>query len=83
MDPATQANRVAWEAASHKYVREYGDLLAQAISGSSLVETERELFQRTRRTERKADDHKLIKLKARLVARIQQEQEPSLHARAS
>ena len=35
---------MAWEAASHKYVREYGDLLAQAISGSSLVETERDLL---------------------------------------
>ena len=35
---------MAWEAASHKYVREYGDLLAQAISGSSLVEAERELL---------------------------------------
>jgi SAM-dependent methyltransferase len=44
MDPTTQANRMAWEAASHKYVREYGDLLTQAISGSSLVETERDLL---------------------------------------
>ena len=35
---------MAWEAASQKYVREYGDLLAQAISGSSLVETERDLL---------------------------------------
>ena len=35
---------MAWEAASEKYVREYGDLLAEAISGSSLVETERDLL---------------------------------------
>jgi len=35
---------MAWEAASQKYVREYGDLLAQAISGFSLVETERDLL---------------------------------------
>ena len=35
---------MAWEAASQKYVREYGDLLAQAASGSSLVETERDLL---------------------------------------
>jgi hypothetical protein len=34
-----QANRVAWEAASQKYVRGYGDLLAQAASGSSLAGT--------------------------------------------
>ncbi|MGA2826479.1 MAG: class I SAM-dependent methyltransferase [Streptosporangiaceae bacterium] len=40
----TQANRMAWEAASEKYVREYGDLLAEAISGSSLVEAERDLL---------------------------------------
>lgn len=35
---------MAWGAASQKYVREYGDLLAQAASGSSLVETERDLL---------------------------------------
>jgi len=35
---------MAWEAASRKYVRGYGDLLARAIAGSSLVETERDLF---------------------------------------
>ena len=33
-----------WETASQKYVREYGDLLAQAMSGSSLNETERDLL---------------------------------------
>lgn len=36
---------MAWEAASQKHVREYGDLLAQAASGSSLTGTERDLLQ--------------------------------------
>jgi SAM-dependent methyltransferase len=44
VDFKAQANRVAWEAASQKYVREYGDLLAQAASGSSLTGTERDLL---------------------------------------
>ena len=44
MDPTTQANRTAWESASQKHVREYQDLLAQAATGSSLVETERDLL---------------------------------------
>ena len=44
MDPVTRANRTAWEAASQKHVREYGDLLAQAADGSSLTATERELL---------------------------------------
>src|SRR5580693_8070165 len=44
VDSKAQANRVAWEAASQKYVREYGDLLAQAASGSSLTDTERDLL---------------------------------------
>src|SRR5580700_11303043 len=44
VDSKAQANRVAWEAASQKYVREYGDLLAQAASGSSLTGTERDLL---------------------------------------
>jgi hypothetical protein len=35
---------MAWEAASQKHVREYGDLLAQAASGSSLTGTERDLL---------------------------------------
>ena len=35
---------MAWEAASRKHVREYGDLLAQAASGSSLTGTERDLL---------------------------------------
>jgi hypothetical protein len=44
VDSMAQANRVAWEAASQKYVCEYGDLLAQAASGSSLTGTERDLL---------------------------------------
>jgi len=36
---------MAWEAASVKHVREYGDLLAQAAAGSSLTGTERGLLQ--------------------------------------
>jgi SAM-dependent methyltransferase len=46
MDPTTSANRVAWEAASQKYVREYSELLAQAASGCSLIDTERDLLRR-------------------------------------
>lgn len=44
MDPTTQANRIAWETASQKHVREYENLLAQAAAGSSLIETERDLL---------------------------------------
>jgi len=44
VDSKAEANRVAWEAASQKYVRQYGDLLAQAASGSSLTGTERDLL---------------------------------------
>ncbi|MEO3748232.1 class I SAM-dependent methyltransferase [Plantactinospora sp. B5E13] len=44
MDRTTHSNRIAWETASQKYVREYEDLLAQAAAGSSLIETERELL---------------------------------------
>jgi SAM-dependent methyltransferase len=44
MDAVTAANRRAWEAASHKHVREYDDLLAQAAAGSSLTPVERELL---------------------------------------
>jgi hypothetical protein len=36
MDAVTEANRVAWEAASRKHVREHDDLLAQAASGAAL-----------------------------------------------
>ena len=44
MDAVTEANRVAWEAASRKHVREYDDLLAQAASGVSLNAVERGLL---------------------------------------
>jgi SAM-dependent methyltransferase len=44
MDPVTETNRTAWEAASRKYVREYDDLLAQAASGVSLNVVERDLL---------------------------------------
>jgi SAM-dependent methyltransferase len=44
VDDATRANKAAWEAASVKHVREYDDLLAQAASGSSLTEAERDLL---------------------------------------
>jgi SAM-dependent methyltransferase len=44
MDSRTQANRMAWEAASQKHVREYDDLLAQAAAGSALTGTERDLL---------------------------------------
>jgi ubiquinone/menaquinone biosynthesis C-methylase UbiE len=44
IDAATEANREAWEAASHKHVREYDDLLAQAAAGSSLNDVERGLL---------------------------------------
>ncbi len=33
-----------WETVSQKHVREYGDLLAQAAAGSSLIEPERDLL---------------------------------------
>jgi SAM-dependent methyltransferase len=44
MDAATRANRTAWNKASQKHVREYHELLAQADTGSSLVDTERHLL---------------------------------------
>ena len=44
MDAVRGANREAWEAASHKHVREYDDLLAQAAAGSSLNAVERDLL---------------------------------------
>lgn len=44
MDATTRANRVVWEAASAKHVREYDDLLAQAASGSSLTAAERAML---------------------------------------
>lgn len=44
MDAVTEANRRAWETASHKHVREYDDLLTQAVAGTSLNPTERALL---------------------------------------
>ncbi|MDG4785859.1 class I SAM-dependent methyltransferase [Micromonospora sp. WMMD1102] len=40
MDPETRRNRVAWETASEKHVREYQDLLRQAREESSLFPAE-------------------------------------------
>jgi SAM-dependent methyltransferase len=37
-------NRIAWETASQKHVREYEEHLARAVAGSSLCTTERELL---------------------------------------
>jgi SAM-dependent methyltransferase len=44
MDVTTRANRRAWEAASQRYVQEYPAFLAEAASGSSLLDTERDLL---------------------------------------
>jgi SAM-dependent methyltransferase len=44
VDPTVSANRSAWEAASQKHVREYDELLAEAATGSSLAEAERDLL---------------------------------------
>ena len=44
MDAVTEANGLAWEAASCKHVREYDDLLAPAESGASLNVVERGLL---------------------------------------
>ena len=44
MDSAARANRIAWEAASEKHVREYDELLAEAATGASLLEVERGLL---------------------------------------
>jgi SAM-dependent methyltransferase len=44
VDATTRANRVAWESASQKHVREYDDLLAEAAAGTSLIATERDLL---------------------------------------
>lgn len=38
------ANKVAWETASQKHVREYDDLLAEAATGDSLIDVERTLL---------------------------------------
>ncbi|MCR3748977.1 Methyltransferase domain-containing protein [Lentzea californiensis] len=50
MEPVTKRNRVAWEAASQKHVREYQDLLDQARSGSSLLACELDLLHPTLRS---------------------------------
>ena len=44
MDSGVRLNRIAWEAASQKHVREYGDLLRQARKGSSLFDRELDLL---------------------------------------
>jgi len=44
VDPTVRANRSAWEAASQKHVREYDELLAEAATGSSLTDAERDLL---------------------------------------
>jgi SAM-dependent methyltransferase len=44
MDATTRENRRAWEAASQKHVREDQALLAEAASGSTLLDTERVLL---------------------------------------
>ena len=40
MEPQVDANRLVWESASEKHVREYDDLLAEARAGGSLVASE-------------------------------------------
>jgi SAM-dependent methyltransferase len=44
MERGVVQNRIAWETASQKHVREYEDLLAEAATGSSLLERERDLL---------------------------------------
>jgi hypothetical protein len=44
VNPTTRANQIAWNAASQKYVHEYDDFLAQAATGSSLLDTERSIL---------------------------------------
>src|SRR5450756_576640 len=44
MDTDVSNNRLAWESASEKYVREYDDLLRQAADHSSLLERELDLL---------------------------------------
>ncbi|WP_328346742.1 class I SAM-dependent methyltransferase [Micromonospora sp. NBC_00421] len=43
-DPTTLTNKIAWETASQEHVREYDDLLAQAATGDSLLDIERDLL---------------------------------------
>jgi hypothetical protein len=35
VDPTTRVNRHAWEIASHKHLREYDELLAEARAGGA------------------------------------------------
>jgi SAM-dependent methyltransferase len=44
MEPGTRRNRIAWERASEKHVREYRELLEQARSQSSLLACELDLL---------------------------------------
>ena len=44
MDTDVSNNRLAWESASEKHVREYDDLLRQAADHSSLLERELDLL---------------------------------------
>lgn len=46
MNSVVRENQVAWNAASHKHIREYDELLAQARAGTSLFDRERELLRR-------------------------------------
>jgi SAM-dependent methyltransferase len=43
-DSNVQANRAVWESVSHKHVREYDALLAQARAGQSLTAAEQEML---------------------------------------
>jgi SAM-dependent methyltransferase len=43
-DSTILSNKTAWETASQKHIREYGELLAQAATGESLIDTERTLL---------------------------------------
>jgi SAM-dependent methyltransferase len=44
VDETVQANRIAWDTASQKHIREYDELLAAAAGGSSLNEAEQRLL---------------------------------------
>lgn len=44
VDSTTRENRIAWEKASQRYVHEYQRFLDEAVAGSSLFETERQLL---------------------------------------
>src|SRR4051794_38897196 len=44
MESEVRANRDTWDLASGKHVREYDQLLAEAVTGSSLAAPEREVL---------------------------------------